>query len=38
MRLLPEVVREYVQLHGNYGAFAEMKEAVDRYDYKEVAT
>ena len=29
MRLLPDSVREYVQLHGSYGSFAEVRSAVD---------
>ena len=34
MRLLPDSVREYVQLHGSYGSFAEVRSAVDQYDQK----
>ena len=32
MRLLSDSVREYVQLHGSYGSFAEVRSAVDQYD------
>ena len=34
MRLLPDQVREYVQLHGSYGSFAEVRAAVDQYDQR----
>ena len=34
MRLLPDQVKEYVQLHGSYGSFAEVRAAVDQYDQR----
>ena len=34
MKVLPDSVRECVQLHGSYGSFVEVRSAVDQYDQK----